>query len=428
MPVLRSVRERFARERPLDGLTVGACLHITSETAVLVRTLQAGGASVALAASNPFATQADVALALSAEAEVHAGGPEEWADGVAAVVARSPRITLDDGADLLGALHLARPEFLPSMLGGTEETTTGLMRLRSLEANGELAVPVIAVNEARAERGFNDRFGAGQSVLDGIIRATNLLLAGQTVVVLGYGWTGRGVALRAHGMGASVIVCEVDPLRALEARMEGFQVMPALRAAALGDIFITVTGVPNVLHGRHFFSMKDGAVLANAGQFDVEISLDDLRSEASSVRQILPLVERFEFGDRALNLLAGGRVVNLAAAQGHPAAVMDVSFALQALSCEALTTGSWSPGRAPGAGRDRTRGRGVEARRPGRRDRRPQRGAARLPLAHNATARPLTLIGPSVPISTVSRLGRPMSSPWWMVIVAGVSMFSVSRR
>src|SRR4051812_3424853 len=347
MPVLRSVRERFARERPLDSVVVGACLHITSETAVLVRTLQAAGATVALCASNPFATQNDVAGALSAEVEVHAGGPDEWRDGVAAVVARAPRITLDDGADLLSALHTARPDLLDGMFGGTEETTTGLVRLRSLEAAGELKVPVIAVNEARAERAFNDRFGAGQSVLDGIVRATNLLLAGQTVVVLGYGWTGRGVALRAHGFGASVIVCEVDPLRALEARMEGFAVMPALAAAAVGDIFITVTGVPDVLHGEHFYRMKDGALLANAGQFDVEISLDDLRREASSVREILPLVERFEFGDRALHLLAGGRVVNLAAAEGHPAAVMDVSFALQALAAEALATGSWSPGVHP---------------------------------------------------------------------------------
>jgi adenosylhomocysteinase len=344
MPVLRSIRERFAREQPLAGVVVGACLHVTSETAVLVRTLQAGGADVALCASNPFAIQQDVALALSREAEVHAGGPDEWADGVAAVVSRAPRITLDDGADLLGALHSARPDLLGSMLGGTEETTTGLVRLRALEAEGGLSVPVIAVNEARAERAFNDRFGAGQSVLDGIVRATNLLLAGQTVVVLGYGWTGRGVALRAAGFGASVIVCEVDPLRALEARMEGFAVMPALAAAAVGDIFITVTGVPDVLRGEHFYRMKDGAVLANAGQFDVEISLAELRSEASSVREILPLVERFELGDRALHLLAGGRVVNLAAAEGHPAAVMDVSFALQALAVEALVVGTWAPG------------------------------------------------------------------------------------
>ena len=347
MPVLRSIRERFARERPLDGVVVGACLHVTSETAVLVRTLQAGGAAVYLCASNPFAIQQDVADALRVEAEVFAGGPDAWADDVAAVVTQAPRITLDDGADLLGALHVARPDLLDGMLGGTEETTTGLVRLRALEAEGSLSVPVIAVNEARAERAFNDRFGAGQSVLDGIVRATNLLLAGQTVVVLGYGWTGRGVALRARGFGASVIVCEVDPLRALEARMEGFPVMPALAAASVGDIFITVTGVPGVLRGEHFFRMKDGAVLANAGQFDVEISLDDLRAESSSVREILPLVERFEFGDRALHLLAGGRVVNLAAAEGHPAAVMDVSFALQALAAEALARDVWSPGVHP---------------------------------------------------------------------------------
>src|SRR4051812_24956788 len=344
MPVLRSIRERFAREQPLAGVVVGACLHVTSETAVLVRTLQAGGADVALCASNPFAIQQDVAAALSGEAEVHAGGPDEWADGVASVVARAPGITLDDGADLLGALHMARPDLLGGMLGGTEETTTGLVRLRALQAEGALAVPVIAVNEARAERAFNDRFGAGQSVLDGIVRATNVLLAGQTVVVLGYGWTGRGVALRAAGFGASVIVCEVDPLRALEARMEGFAVMPALEAAPRGDIFITVTGVPDVLRGEHFARMRDGAVLANAGQFDVEISLPELRSESSGSTQILPLVERFEFGERSLHLVAGGRVVNLAAAEGHPAAVMDVSFALQALAAEALTRGSWTPG------------------------------------------------------------------------------------
>jgi adenosylhomocysteinase len=233
------------------------------------------------------------------------------------------------------------------MLGGTEETTTGLVRLRALEASGRLAVPVIAVNEARTERAINDRFGTGQSVLDGILRATNVLLAGQTVVVLGYGWTGRGVALRAQGLGASVIVCEVDPLRALEARMAGFAVMPSLDAAERGDVFITVTGVPDVLRAEHFARMKDGAVLANAGHFDVEISLADLRAAAASVREILPLVERYDVGGRALHLLAGGRVVNLAAAAGHPAAVMDVSFALQALAAEALVGGEWSPGVHP---------------------------------------------------------------------------------
>ncbi len=347
MPVLRSIRERFARERPLAGVAVGACLHVTSETACLMRALVAGGADVALCASNPFAIQRDVAEVLGAEVEVHAGGPDEWADGVAAVVARSPRITLDDGADLLGALHAARPDLLAGMLGGTEETTTGLVRLRAMQAEGRLAVPVIAVNEARAERAFNDRFGSGQSVLDGVLRATNLLLAGQIVVVLGYGWTGRGVALRAHGLGASVIVCEVDPLRALEARMEGFSVLPALEAASRGDVFITVTGGRDVLRGEHFAVMKDGAVLANAGHFDVEISLADLRAAAVEVREVLPLVERYDLGERALNLLAGGRVVNLAAAEGHPAAVMDVSFALQALAAEALVGGGFAAGVHP---------------------------------------------------------------------------------
>src|SRR3954451_16783433 len=349
MPVVRSIAERFAREPPLAGLVVGACLHVTSETANLVRTLLAGGAQVALCASNPFATQDDVAAALSTDdgTEVFAVRGEDtdaWGDHVAAVVARAPQITLDDGADLLGALHSSRPDLLERVLGGTEGTTTGLLRARATRAEGALAGPVIAGNEARAERAFNDRFGSGQSVLDGILRTTNLMLAGQTVVVLGYGWTGRGVALRAHGLGASVIVCEVDPLRALEARMEGFAVMPSLAAAERGDVFITLTGVRDVLRGEHFARMKDGAVLANAGHFDVEISLEDLRALASSVRQILPLVERFELEGRALNLLAGGRVVNLAAAEGHPAAVMDVSFALQALAAEALVTGSWSPG------------------------------------------------------------------------------------
>jgi adenosylhomocysteinase len=351
MPVLRSIRERFARERPLDGLVVGACLHVTSETANLVRALRAGGAEVALCASNPFATQDDVVAALAADhgAEVHAVRGEDaaaWAEHVAAVVARAPRITLDDGADLLVALHAARPDLLEGMLGGTEETTTGLVRLRAMEADGRLDCPVIAVNEARAERAFNDRFGTGQSVLDGILRATNLMLAGHTVVVLGYGWTGRGVALRAHGLGASVIVCEVDPLRALEARMEGFAVMPALAAAERGDVFITVTGGRDVLTAGHFARMKDGAVLANAGHFDVEISLSDLRAAAREVRGVRPLVTQYDLGARRLNLLAGGRVVNLAAAEGHPAAVMDVSFALQALAAELLAR---EPGaRAPG--------------------------------------------------------------------------------
>jgi adenosylhomocysteinase len=349
MPVLRSIRDRFTAERPLDGLVVGACLHVTSETAVLVRTLAAGGADVALCASNPFATQDDVAAALAgAGVEVHAvrgDDAEAWAARVAAVVARAPRITLDDGADLLTALHLARPDLLEGMLGGTEETTTGLVRLRALDAEGRLACPVFAVNEAITER-FNDRFGTGQSALDGILRTTNLLLAGRTLVVLGYGWTGKGVALRADGLGASVIVCEVDPLRALEARMDGFEVLPALEAAERGDVFVTVTGGRDVLRSEHFARMKDGAVLANAGHFDVEIDLEALRAGADSVREVRPLVEQYAFGGRRLNLLAGGRVVNLAAAEGHPAGVMDISFALQALAAETLArrAGDLEPG------------------------------------------------------------------------------------
>jgi adenosylhomocysteinase len=352
MPVLRSIRERFAAERPLDGTVVGACLHVTSETAVLVRTLAAGGADVALCASNPFATQDDVAAALAAAgAEVHAvrgDDAEAWAGRVAAVVARAPRITLDDGADLLSALHLARPDLLDGMLGGTEETTTGLVRLRALHAEGRLACPVFAVNEAITER-FNDRFGTGQSTLDGILRTTNLLLAGRTLVVLGYGWTGKGVALRAAGLGASVVVCEVDPLRALEARMDGFEVLPALEAAERGDVFVTVTGGRGVLRAEHFERMKDGAVLANAGHFDVEIELEALRAGADSVREVRPLVEQYRYGGRRLNLLAGGRVVNLAAAEGHPAAVMDISFALQALAAETLArrAGELEPGVHP---------------------------------------------------------------------------------
>ena len=353
MPVLRSIRERFARERPLEGIVIGACLHVTSETANLVRTLAAGGAEVALCASNPFATQDTVAAALAAAGtEVHAvrgDDAEAWATRVAAVVARGPRITLDDGADLLSALHLARPDLLDGMLGGTEETTTGLVRLRALEAEGRLAYPVIAVNEAITERVFNDRFGTGQSTLDGILRTTNLLLAGRTLVVLGYGWTGKGIALRADGLGASVVVCEVDPLRALEARMDGFDVLPALEAAERGDVFVTVTGGRGVLRREHFERMKDGAVLANAGHFDVEIDLDDLRAGAESVREVRPLVEQYVVNGRRLNLLAGGRVVNLAAAEGHPAAVMDISFALQALAAEQLGVrpGELAPGVHP---------------------------------------------------------------------------------
>jgi adenosylhomocysteinase len=343
MPVLRSIRERFAAGRPLAGIRVAACLHVTAETANLVRALKAGGADVALCASNPLSTQDDVAAALVAEhgAEVHAVRGEDadaYLAHVTTLVRGAPNVTLDAGADLLTVLHHARAELLEPMLGGTEETTTGLLRLRALESEGRLACPVIAVNEARTERLFNDHYGTGQSTLDGILRATNLLMAGRTFVVIGYGWTGKGIALRARGAGAQVIICEIDPMRALEARMEGFEVMPAVVAAERGDVFVTVTGSRAVLGAEHFARMKDGAVLANAGHFDIEIDLAALRAASvGGVREVLPLVESHDLGDgRRVNLLASGRVVNLAAGQGHPAAVMDMSFANQALAVEHL--------------------------------------------------------------------------------------------
>ena len=355
MPVLRSIRSRFAVERPLEGVAVAAALHVTAETANLLRALEAAGARVALAAANPLSTQDDVAAALVVHhgIEVHAHHGEDRAANerhLGALIAQEPDLTLDDGADLVSGLHAERPAAADAMLGALEETTTGLLRLRVLQASGGLRCPVVAVNEARAERAFNDRFGTGQSTLDGILRATNLLLAGQTFVVLGYGWTGQGIALRARGAGASVIVCEVDPLRALEARMEGFEVLPALQAAERGDVFVTVTGSRDVLSREHFARMKDNAVLANAGHFDVEIALGDLVGMAvGPPRRVRPLVEQYDLGGRRLNLLARGRVVNLAAAEGHPAAVMDVSFAIQALTCEHLVRhrGELGPGVHP---------------------------------------------------------------------------------
>jgi adenosylhomocysteinase len=349
MPVLRRVRERFVAERPLDGLRIAACLHVTAETANLVRTLRAGGAEVALCSANPLSTQDDVAAALVLEdgvsvLAVRGEDADTYVEHVLALLDERPQVTLDDGADLLVTAHARGGELLEGLLGGTEETTTGLVRLRRLEEEGTLRCPVLAVNEARTERALNDRHGTGQSALDGIVRASGVLLAGHTIVVLGYGWAGLGVAERARGAGGVVIVCEVDPLRALEARMAGYEVMPALEAAQRGDVFVTVTGSRRVLRREHFERMKDGAVLANAGHFDVELDLAELRELAvGGVREVGPLVEEHRMADgRRLNLLARGRVVNLAAAEGHPAAVMDVSFALQALSIEALVR--------PGAG------------------------------------------------------------------------------
>ncbi len=339
MPVLGLIGERFARERPLEGLRVAACLHVTAETACLVGTLRAGGAEASLCSANPLSAQDDVAAALATEgADVHAARGESldaYAAHVATVMDSRPNVTLDDGADLLSFAHAA--DRLDGLIGGTEETSTGLLRLRRLQRQGGLRCPVLAVNEAMSERTLNDRYGTGQSALDGILRATNLLLAGHTLVVFGFGYAGRGIAERARGAGAAVVICEIDPLRALQARMEGYEVMPALDAAERGDLFLTVTGSRNVLRGEHFERMKDGAVLANAGHFDVEIDLPGLRAVADGEpHTVLPLVERFEVGGKALNLLASGRVVNLAAGEGHPAAVMDVSFALQALAAEHL--------------------------------------------------------------------------------------------
>ncbi len=342
MPVLRRIRERFEQQRPLEGVRIAACLHVTAETANLVLALVAGGAEAALCSANPLSTQDDVAAALVSNhgVEVRAmygEGLNTYAEHIRALLSGLPQITIDDGADLQVTAHELGGDVLGELIGGTEETTTGLVRLRRLEEQGKLACPVLAVNEARAERALNDRHGTGQSAIDGIVRASHVLLAGQTVVIVGYGWAGLGIAERARGAGAAVIVCEIDPLRGLEARMAGYEVMPALEAATRGDIFVTVTGSRRVLHGDHFELMKDGALLANAGHFDVEIDLDELRSVATGVQTVRPLVEQYRLGDgRRLNLLAHGRVVNLAAAEGHPAAVMDVSFALQALSVEEL--------------------------------------------------------------------------------------------
>jgi adenosylhomocysteinase len=332
MPVVRSIGARFAAEKPLAGLTVAACLHVTAETANLVRALEAGGAEVALAASNPLSTQDEVAAALG----VAARRGEDPAPAIAKLARSRPDVAIDDGGDLIVALHEAGvPD---GFRGATEETTIGLVRLRAMEREGKLGASVLALNEAATERAFNDRYGTGQSTLDGILRATNLLLAGRTVVVVGYGYTGRGIALRARGAGAWVVVCEVDPLRALEARMEGYEVLPALEAAERGDLFVTVTGNRGVLRREHFERMKDGAVLANAGHFDVEIDVEALRAAGGPPEEVLPLVERYALPGRRINLLAAGRVVNLAAAQGHPAEVMDISFALQALTVEWLAT------------------------------------------------------------------------------------------
>ena len=343
MPVLRQVRERFAKEQPLKGIRLGACLHVTTETAILMLTLKAGGAQVALCASNPLSTQDDTAAALVREYEipVFAIKGEDHATyyrHLEAVLGTRPQVTMDDGADLISQLHgegNRRRDLVADVIGGTEETTTGVIRLRAMEKEGVLAFPVVAVNDADTKHLFDNRYGTGQSTIDGILRATNVLLAGRTMVVSGYGMCGRGVASRAKGMGAHVIVTEVEPMRALEAVMDGFQVMPMMAAAEVGDIFVTVTGNTSVLRQEHFARMKDGAMLANAGHFNVEIDLEALGRMATSRRAVRPFVEEYAVqGGRRVYVLGEGRLINLAAAEGHPAAVMDMSFANQALSAE----------------------------------------------------------------------------------------------
>ena len=340
MPVLAAIRERFEREQPLAGYRVSACLHVTTETANLMRTLKAGGADVVLCASNPLSTQDDVAAALVAEYDIatfaiKGEDNDSYYAHIEAAVDHKPHITMDDGADVISVLHSHRREQLGDVLAGTEETTTGVIRLKALERDGKLGFPVVAVNEARTKHLFDNRYGTGQSTLDGIIRATNVLLAGKRFVVAGYGWVGRGVASRARGMGSHVIVTEVDPMHALEAVMDGFEVLPMAKAAEIGDIFCTATGDKHVISKAHFERMKDGSILANTGHFNVEIEIPALRALATETREARELVEEFTLADgRRLYLVAEGRLVNLAAAEGHPALVMDMSFANQALSAE----------------------------------------------------------------------------------------------
>jgi adenosylhomocysteinase len=341
MPVLRQIRERFAREKPLKGLRLSACLHVTTETANLMATLQAGGADVVLCASNPLSTQDDVAASLVANYEipVYAIKGEDNAtyyEHLRKALDHNPHMTMDDGADLVSELHKNRRDQLGNVIGGTEETTTGVIRLRAMAKEGALMFPVIAVNDSNTKHMFDNRYGTGQSTIDGIVRATNILLAGRTMVVAGYGWCSRGIASRARGMGAHVIVTEVDPLKALEAVMDGFMVMPMTDAARLGDIFVSATGDINVLDEQHFAVMKDGALLANSGHFNVEINIPALEKMANGKpKQVRPFVQQYTLRDgRTLNLLGEGRLINLAAAEGHPASVMDMSFANQALGAE----------------------------------------------------------------------------------------------
>ncbi len=340
MPVLNLIKERFLRERPLKGVRIGACLHVTTETASLVQTLKAGGADVYLCASNPLSTQDDVAASLAKDSKIpvfaiKGEDNNTYYDHVRAVLDTRPQITMDDGADLVSTLHMQRKELLSSVIGGTEETTTGVIRLRAMASDSVLGYPIIAVNDANTKHLFDNRYGTGQSTMDGIIRSTNRLIAGSTFVVAGYGWCGRGLAMRARGMGARVIVTEVEPLRALEAVMDGYQVMSMIEAAPLGDFFCTVTGDINVIRKEHFLLMKDGAIVANSGHFNVELDLNALEDISEDRRIIREYVEEYSLiNKRRIYVLGEGRLVNLATAEGHPSSVMDMSFANQALCAE----------------------------------------------------------------------------------------------
>lgn len=340
MPVLRMIKERFVKEQPLKGLRLSACLHVTTETANLMKTLQAGGADIVLTASNPLSTQDDVAASLVSMDEIPTfaiKGEDNvtYYKHIRAALEHKPHMTMDDGADLVSVLHKEYRDILKGVIGGTEETTTGVIRLRAMAADHALAYPIIAVNDAMTKHFFDNRYGTGQSTVDGIVRATNILLAGKSFVVAGYGWCGRGLANRARGMGANVIVTEVDPLKALEAVMDGFRVMPMNEAVKIGNIFVTVTGDLNVIDGHHFDQMKDGAIVCNSGHFNVEINIPYLEKVAVTKKQVRPFVEAYVLKDgRQIFILGEGRLINLAAAEGHPASVMDMSFANQALGLE----------------------------------------------------------------------------------------------
>jgi adenosylhomocysteinase len=342
MPVLRLIRQRFRKERPLKGVRIGCCLHVTTETAVLMDTLKKGGADVRLCASNPLSTQDDVAASLVKDYKIpvfarRGENNTVYYDHIDSVLENRPHVTMDDGADLVSTIHKARRDLVSNIMGSTEETTTGIIRLRSLEKNKKLLFPVMAVNDADTKHLFDNRYGTGQSTVDGIIRATNILMAGKIVVISGYGWCGRGVAMRARGMGANVVVTEVDPVKALEAVMDGFSVLPMITAARKGDIFVTLTGNTTVLEGAHFRLMKDGAIVANSGHFNVEIDIGTLNKMSRRKRVIREGVEEYVLKNgRKINLLGEGRLVNLACAEGHPAIVMDMSFANQALAAEYL--------------------------------------------------------------------------------------------